>query len=170
MRSPEREEVPVVRKDVLVGRVDLVRALSAGGVELQEALADLLGFERESAVTQSLEIDMGPEQPPEPQPDAPSATPVRVQVPFWQVHDFEALKPLGGDETSPVEPAPPLIGPVHIPPASLASGAEILTRLRRYSAFSDASGGIDLDRTVASLSRGEFLRVFPRGPASAGAS
>ncbi len=161
MRSPEHKDVLVGRKDVLVGRVDLVRALSAGGVELQEALADLLGFERE---IQSLEIDTGPGQPVGPPPDAPPATPVRVQVPFWQAHDFEALKPLGGDETIPVEPAPPLIEPVHMPPASLASGAEILTRLRRYSAFSDASGCIDLDRTVAILSRGEFLRVFPRRP------
>ena len=161
MRSPEHKDVLVGRKDVLVGRVDLVRALSAGGVELQEALADLLGFERE---IQSLEIDTGPGQPVGPRPVAPPATPVRVQVPFWQAHDFEALKPLGGDETIPVEPAPPLIEPVHMPPASLASSAEILTRLRRYSAFSDASGCIDLDRTVAILSRGEFLRVFPRRP------
>ena len=53
MRSPERKRAPVGRKDVLVGRVDLVRALSAGGVELQEDIADLLGFERELAVTSS---------------------------------------------------------------------------------------------------------------------
>ena len=63
-----------------------------------------------------------------------------------------------------MQPPPPPIEPVQLPPASLASGAEILTRLRRYSAFSDPSGDIDLDRTVASLSRGEFLRVFPRRP------
>ncbi len=164
MRNPERENVLVGRKDVLVGRVDLVRALRAGGVELQEALADLLGFQREPAETQPPEIDTGPGQSPGPQPGAPPATPLRVQVPFWRVHDFKALEPLRGDEVILVEPPPPPIEPVQLPPASLASGAEILTRLRRYSAFSDPSGNIDLDRTVASLSRGEFLRVFPRRP------
>ncbi len=31
-------------KDVLAGRVDLVRALASGGTELQEAAAHLLGI------------------------------------------------------------------------------------------------------------------------------
>ena len=74
MRNPEHENVLVGRKDVLVGRVDLVRALSAGGVELQEALADLVGFQREPAVTPPPEVDTGPGQSLGPQPEAPQTT------------------------------------------------------------------------------------------------
>src|SRR5208337_5682269 len=106
MRNPERENVLVGRKDVLVGRVDLVRALRAGGVELQEALADLLGFQREPAETQPPELDTGPGQSPGTQPEVPQSTSVRIQVPFWRAHDFKALEPLR-DEVILVEPPPP---------------------------------------------------------------
>ena len=60
MRNRERENVLVNRKDVLIGRVDLVRALTAGGVELQEALAGLLGFERELVAAPLGDLDRGP--------------------------------------------------------------------------------------------------------------
>ncbi|MFI5457390.1 MAG: formylglycine-generating enzyme family protein [Isosphaerales bacterium] len=160
MRRPERDNVPVGHKDVLVGRVDLVRALSAGGVELQEALADLMGFQREPVLTLPPAIETAPGQPQGSQPESPAHGP----VPFWHVREFKAHEPLRGDELIPDEPALPPIEPIHAPPTSLASGAEILTRLRRHSAFSEPSGCIDVDRTVASLSRGEFLRVLPRSP------
>ncbi len=48
---------------------------------------------------------------------------------------------------------------VHAP---LASGAAILTRLRRVSAFSRTSGEPDVERVVEQLSRGRFLAVLPR--------
>ncbi len=165
MTSPEQENVRIGCKDVLVGRVDLVRALSSSGVELQEALAGLLGFEREpEVVTLPPEPGPAPGQPLEPQPEPPTPKPLLIDVPFWRAHDFESLEPLDGEDLVAVEPEPPSIEPVALPPESLASGTEILTRLRRNSAFSDPSGRIDLDRTVARLSRGEFLRVFPRRP------
>ena len=111
-------------KDVLVGRVDLVRALCAGGEELQEALADLLGFERKAEVPQPPKVDTGPGQPPEPRPE-PEPAPVRIHVPFWQAHDFEAREPLAAaTRPYPSSPRRRLIGPVHLPPASLASGAD----------------------------------------------
>jgi formylglycine-generating enzyme required for sulfatase activity len=164
MRNSERTNVPVGRKNALVGRVDLVRALSAGGPELQEAIADLLGFEREPVLTPPATIDVAPALLQEPEPRIATPIPDRVPIPFWYVREFEAHKPLHGDKPIPEEPALPAIEPVHSPPASLASGADILTRLRRYSAFSAPGGLIDLDRTVARLSRGEFLRVLPRCP------
>ena len=151
-------------KDVLVGRVDLVRALCAGGEELQEAVADLLGFERKAEVPRAAEgLARMSGQPPEPRPE-PESVPAGIDVPFWQARDFEAREPRRGDDAIPVEPAPANVRPVSLPSASLASGAAILTRLRGYSAFSDLSGGIDLDRTVARLSRGQFLHAFPRRP------
>jgi formylglycine-generating enzyme required for sulfatase activity len=165
MTSPETENVRIGCKDVLVGRVDLLRALSSGGIELQEALAGFLGFEREpEEVTPPPQPEPEPAQPLEPQPESPPPNPVHVEVPFWQAHDFEAIEPLDGEDPVVDEPVPPVIEPVDLPPESLASGTEILSRLRRYPAFSNPSGRIDLDRTVARLSRGEFLRDFPRRP------
>ncbi len=164
MKNPERTNVLVGRKSALVGRVDLVRALSADGVELQEALADLLGFEREPVVSLPPTIDAAPVLSQESEPKTVTTPPARVPIPFWYVREFKAHEPLHGDELIPDEPAAPPTEPVHLPPTSLASGADILTRLRRYSAFSVPGGPIDLDRTVASLSRGEFLRVLPRSP------
>ena len=164
MTNPERTNVPVSRKNALVGRVDLVRALSAGGPELQEGIADLLGFEREPVVTLPPTIEVAPALPQESEPRIATPIPDRVTIPFWYVREFKAHEPLRGDEPIPDEPGLPAIEPVHSPPASLASGADILTRLRRDSAFSAPGGLIDLDRTVASLSRGEFLRVLPRTP------
>ena len=52
-------------KDVFVGRVDLVRALGAGGEELQEAVADLLGFERKAEVPRAAKAWHESGQPPE---------------------------------------------------------------------------------------------------------
>ena len=69
-----------------------------------------------------------------------------------------------GDEPPAIEPVPPKREPVRLPPAALASGAAILTRLRNYAAFSDLCGGIDLERTVSRLSKGQWLRQFPRRP------
>src|SRR3954454_19772237 len=151
-------------KDVLAGRVDLVRALTSGGTELQEAVAHLLGFEREEEKPPPpQEIDTEPKRPPEPQAE-PESAPIRFDVPFWQASDFEARELRLGDESRPVEPGPPKMMPVRLPPASLASGAAILTRLRRYSAFSDLTGGVDIDRTVSRRSRGEILHALPRRP------
>ena len=76
-------------KDVLVGRVDLVRALCAGGEELQEAVADLLGFERKAEVPQPRRLGTKSGQPPEPRPE-PESVPAGIDVPFWQARDFEA--------------------------------------------------------------------------------
>ena len=136
---------------------------AAGGEELQEAVADLLGFERKAEVPRPPKVDTMPGQPPEPRPE-PEPVLAGIDVPFWQARDFEAREPRRGDDAIPVEPAPANVRPVSLPSASLASGAAILTRLRGYSAFSDLSGGIDLDRTVARLSRGQFLHAFPRRP------
>jgi formylglycine-generating enzyme required for sulfatase activity len=152
-------------KDVMTGRVDLVRALTSGGSVLQDAVADLLGFERA-------------EKPPPPReerehkpiglPGAPvlegAPVPMPFDVPFWQVQDFVAREPRSEDEPPPVDSAPPKKEPVPLPPAALASGAAILTQLRRYSAFSDLSGGVDIDRTISRLSKGYWLRHFPRRP------
>ena len=76
-------------KDVLVGRVDLVRALAAGGEELQEAVANLLGLERKAEVPRPPKVDTMPGQPPEPRP-GPESVPAGIDVPFWQARDFEA--------------------------------------------------------------------------------
>jgi formylglycine-generating enzyme required for sulfatase activity len=152
-------------KDVLVGRVDLVRALDAGGTELQDAVAQILGLQREPK----------PSPPPDPEPDKepsekwepeiePEPAPIVVDVPFWQAQEFEALEPRLGDESLAVAPAPADVSPVRLPSSRLAAGADILTRLRRYSAFADLTGGIDVDRTVFRLSRGVWLRHFPRKP------
>jgi len=93
-------------KDVLVGRVDLVRALTSGGTELQEAVAHLLGFEREEEKPPPPpppEIGTEPKRPPEPQAE-PESAPIRFDVPFWQASDFEAREPRLDDESRPVEP------------------------------------------------------------------
>jgi formylglycine-generating enzyme required for sulfatase activity len=166
MKSRAHEKVAVGRKDVLVGRVDLVRALSAGGVELQAAVAELLGFEREPEKPELVPapLDTASGQPQGSEPESPAAAPVLAPVPFWRAQEFKAHEPLRSAEPISGEPALPPFEPVHPPPAALASGAEILTRLRRYSAFSQPSGSIDLDRAVAGLSRGEFLRILPRRP------
>jgi len=152
-------------KDVLAGRVDLVRALDAGGAELQDAVAALLGFEREPKPPPPPTVEPAPSPPPGPGPGPePETTPVRIDVPFWQARDFEAREPYRPDEPVPVEPEPAATRSVAVPSAALASGVAILTRLRRYAAFSDASCGIDLDRTVDRLGRGRFLHTFPRRP------
>src|SRR5271157_1104373 len=87
-------------KDVLVGRVDLVRALAAGGEELQEAVADLLGFERKAEVPPPPKEDTVPGPQPEPRPE-PESVPAGIDVPFWQARDFEAREPRRGDDDPP---------------------------------------------------------------------
>jgi formylglycine-generating enzyme required for sulfatase activity len=152
-------------KDVLTGRVDLVRALAAGGAELQEAMARLLGLERLAPEPPETIRVVGEEnapvipapiaEPPAPVADAPLA-------PFWYADSFASHSPLvPGDEiVSPPEPTEDEEEPaVHSP---LASGAAILTRLRRVSAFSRTSGEPDIERIVEQLSRGHFLEVLPR--------
>src|SRR5689334_6071907 len=130
-------------KDVLVGRVDLVRALSAGGAELQEAVAGFLGLERKrepprrAAAVIERRPSRGPAVEPVPGHEPP---PAWSDVPFWQAYHFEAREPHHGDESPPVEPAPARVTPARLPSACLASGAAILTRLRTRSAFSQPAG------------------------------
>ena len=85
-------------KDVMVGRVDLVRALTSGGTELQDAVAHLLGFEREEETPPPpQEPEHETKRPPEPPPE-PESAPIRFDVPFWLAHDFVAREPRSGDE------------------------------------------------------------------------
>ncbi|MDR3638325.1 MAG: formylglycine-generating enzyme family protein [Isosphaeraceae bacterium] len=161
MKSPERKYGAGGRKDVIVSRVDLVRAFSAGGSELQAALAAVVGFEREPLVAPLPSHDVVPDATPSAPPE-PATTPVHVALTFWQARVFQAREPLRGDEQVSEEPRLPPMEPVALPLAALASGAEILTRLRHFSFFSEPSGRVDLDRTVEKLSRGEFLQRLPR--------
>jgi formylglycine-generating enzyme required for sulfatase activity len=152
-------------KDVLTGRVDLVRALAAGGAELQEAMARLLGLERLAPEPPETIRVVGEENAPViPAPIAEPPAPVADTplVPFWYADTFASHEPLvPGDEiVSPTEPTEDDAAiAVHSP---LASGAAILTRLRRVSAFSRTSGEPDVERIVEQLSRGRFLEVLPR--------
>jgi formylglycine-generating enzyme required for sulfatase activity len=150
-------------KDVLTGRVDLVRALVAGGAELQEAVARLLGLER------------SPQAPSETMRFLDKATSVVIPasiaetpvtdtspVPFWYADSFATHGPLvpGGEIISPPEPTEDEAEPaVHSP---LATNAAVLTRLRRVATFSRTSSEPDVERVVEQLSRGRFLEVLPR--------
>jgi formylglycine-generating enzyme required for sulfatase activity len=159
-----KPDVTADRGRSLVGRVDLVRALDAGGALLQEALADLLGYQRQPRPKRPADVVSGREDsqrvPPAPPP--PPAPLQAVDLPFWLPTEFEPVLPLTAADTSTFRPAPLQIKPVQIPTGRLCSDAQILTRLRRYSAFSDANGGVDLDKLVDRLSRGALLPVLPR--------
>lgn len=85
-------------------------------------------------------------------------------VPFWYAESFATHGRLvpGDKLVSPpelTEEEDVAEAAVHAP---LASGASILTRLRRVSAFSRTSGEPDVERVVEQLSRGRFLEVLPR--------
>jgi formylglycine-generating enzyme required for sulfatase activity len=152
-------------KDVLTGRVDLVRALASGGAELQEAVARLLGLERIPAKPPEPIHVVDEEGPPTPSrvPVAEPPSPVldKPPIPFWYADSLESLAPVPGREiVSPPERPEGDVGPaVHAP---LASNAAVLTQLRRVAAFSRTSGETDLERVVDQLSRGRFLEVLPR--------
>ncbi len=152
-------------KDVLTGRVDLVRALAAGGPEVQEAVARLLGLERlapEPLETIPVVREQGPPVIPAPIVESPAPVADTPFVPFWYADSIATHQPLvlGGEIFSPAEPAEVKVEPaVHSP---LASNAAILTRLRRVAAFSRTSGEPDVERVVEQLGRGRFLEVMPR--------
>jgi formylglycine-generating enzyme required for sulfatase activity len=150
------------------GRADLIRALGAGGPELQEAVARLLGLEPlppEPA---------GPFTLPRPAPTAelrasieespePAAGPRRI--PYWYAKSFavhERIAPTDQKVTAQEEEPASGISPPPISSHSLASGPSILTRVRRVSAFERATGELDVDRVVAQLGRGRLLETLPR--------
>jgi formylglycine-generating enzyme required for sulfatase activity len=160
-------------KDVLTGRVDLVRALAAGGAELQEAVARLLGLEHlppEPLETIHVVVEERPSSIPTPMAEPPVLIADTPLVPFWYADSFvsrehlvasyELVLPLDHTEDDPE----PLERHDQAPPAfsSLTSGAAVLTRLRRVAAFSRTSGEPDVERIVEQLSRGRFLEVLPR--------
>ena len=152
-------------KDVLTGRVDLVRALAAGGAELQEAMARLLGLERlapepsETARFLDKATSVVIRDPIVEPPALVTDTPL---VPFWYADSFATHEPLvpGGEIVSPPVPTEDDVEPAVYSP--LASNAAVLTRLRRVAAFSRTSGEPDVERVVEQLSRGRFLDVVPR--------
>jgi formylglycine-generating enzyme required for sulfatase activity len=157
-------------KDVLTGRADLLWALHTGGIELQEALAHVLGLERIAPI----EPPAAPPRGQEPTPatgmaeSIPPPAPAAVEVPFWYADSYVARKPLAAAEESTraeqVGPQAPQPVREPVPFAPLASRAALLTRLRRVSAFWDSGGELDVDRIVNRLSRGEWLRRLPRRP------
>jgi formylglycine-generating enzyme required for sulfatase activity len=152
-------------KDVLTGRVDLVRALESGGGELQEAVARLLGLEHLPPEPPETIRVVGEESPsfiPAPMAEPPVLIADTPLVPFWYADSFAIHGPLvpGAKIVSPPErPEDIAETAVH---SSLASGAAILTRLRRVAAFSRTSGEPDVERMIDQLSRGRFLDVLPR--------
>jgi formylglycine-generating enzyme required for sulfatase activity len=156
-------------KDVLTSRADLLWALHTGGSELQEAVAHVLGLEeRIVSVEARTEVHLGSDiayVTPTAQTVSPPA-PAAVDVPFWQADTYVARQPLAATDeprrTTDEASRPPL--PVRAPLAfaPLASRAELLTRLRRVSAFWESGAELDLDCIVDRLSRGELLRHLPR--------
>ena len=100
LRPPETRSVPPM-KDVLAGRVDLVWAFGAGGKDLQEAVAHLLGLEREAPTGELPQLPPSRTRAPRPRPRrrSPSAARSRpsVVVPFWRAETFHLLEPLDPD-------------------------------------------------------------------------
>jgi formylglycine-generating enzyme required for sulfatase activity len=152
----------------LAGRADLVRALAAGGPELQGAVARLLGMEPtspERAPPIAFPIDEPAHEVPAPVVSSPQPVTVEIPVPYWYARSFRVHERLAAtsprvapDETASI-PGPALAS---MAPAPLASGPSILTRLRRVSAFERMAGEVDIDRVVAQVSRGRLLENLPR--------
>ncbi|GEM_PF-2649668 len=159
-------------KGVMLGRGDLVRALGSGGPEVQEALAWLLGLERE--VPSNEPPQLPPTERVESQdtvtagvvPSPPAAD--AVQVPFWIAGSFlfrnehvrpKVSGPRSRDHDQRGRTDGLYRGPV--PFAPLASHAAVQTLLRRQSAFADLGGDIDLEQIVSLISRGELLLQLP---------
>ena len=150
-------------KDVLTGRVDLVRALASGGSELQEAVARLLGLEPIPPQPPAPIPRLDEESPPDLNSPPPALELDTPPIPFWYAAEFEShdtIEQKPGEIVSTPEPAQEAVEPaVHAP---LASDAAILTRLRRVSGFSRTRGEPDVNLVVDQLSRGRFLEVLPR--------
>jgi formylglycine-generating enzyme required for sulfatase activity len=161
-------------KDVLAGRVDLLRARRSGCPELQDVLAHLLGYER--APSRQHAVRPPPPLPPTPQREIEAVTNDRptasssVEVPFWQPDSFEARAPM--DVTTPVDSPQAPSEPTEAPDLAsrrarhkpLASPAALATRLRRVSNVHEHNGDLNIERIVNRLSRGEWLHRLPRLP------
>ena len=168
IRRPQARAGPAM-KDVLTGRVDLVRAFATGGTELQDAVARLLGMERLPPEPTLPVVAEGPATPPAPVAEPPVPVVDTTPIPFWAAQSFAVLEPLvplvqtivAEQATADAEAAhpPDRIGPTFGP---LAPAPTILTGLRRVSAFSRTGAEPDVPRIIEQLSRGRFPGALPR--------
>ena len=150
----------------LTGRADLVRAFEVGGPELGEAAARLLGLV--AAPPKPAPPDqVGREMPPEPviAVDAEPVPRTAGSTPFWYARSFTSHAALEKRRSGTRANPPATRGafePVAPSPFPLATGASVLTKLRRVPAFSRVTGEIDVPRVVDLLSRAQSLTTWPR--------
>ncbi len=153
-------------KGELTGRADLVRALRSNEPELQQAVARLLGMEHlPPAPIERIGFPIEVPGTTAATDESPGPATGTVLVPFWYAQSFRVLEPLDlNAEHVLVEDEAATAGAAAatIASPSLATGASILTRLRRVSAFERLTGEPDVDRIVARMGRGQLLEDLPR--------
>jgi formylglycine-generating enzyme required for sulfatase activity len=151
----------------LAGRADLLRARAAGGPELEEALARLLGLEPIPSPPADLPELPSVERAGE--MTAPSNIPELAEVatgfPFWYpkslfIHEPTEKRVVTVTPSKRVPSGELAEAPVSS--LSLTSSASLLTRLRRDSAFERTTAELDVERVVERLSRGHLLESIPR--------
>ncbi|MCO6459716.1 MAG: formylglycine-generating enzyme family protein [Pirellulaceae bacterium] len=158
-------------KRALAGRADLVYALARGNRRIQQAMAELLGYERRKRPRTKRDRGSGPTTTPGPGGDVTQVASQfqPVDVPFWRLERYELLQPIEAGET-PVSVLPAAAAPGDATPLDrisvgfrpLVASNRLLTTLRRLVAGLEAGHEVDLDLVVDRLGRGIWLDELPR--------